>query len=75
MLAHRRRFLETVTELLARIRQADAEPAARHFVMTRDGGMAAGCLFDPSLIRDTFLRGVERLVQTHATTDPRPTGT
>ncbi|TDC85714.1 TetR/AcrR family transcriptional regulator [Nonomuraea deserti] len=74
VLAHRRWFLETATELLAEIRQADAEPAARHFVMMRDGAMAAGCLFDPALIRETFLRGVERLLQVHAATGGEPAG-
>ncbi|MER6825479.1 helix-turn-helix domain-containing protein [Streptosporangium sp. NPDC000563] len=69
VLAHRQWFLETVTELLAKVRETDADPAARHFVMMRDGAMAAGCLFDPALVCETFLRGVERLVQVHATTD------
>lgn len=69
VLAHRQWFLETVTELLARIRKAGARPAARHFVMMRDGAMATGCLFDPGLIRETFLRGVERLLEVYAATD------
>jgi AcrR family transcriptional regulator len=69
VLAHRQWFLETVTELLAKIRETGAEPAARHFVMMRDGAMAAGCLFDPVLICETFLHGVERLLQVYATTD------
>ncbi|GGL18894.1 TetR family transcriptional regulator [Sphaerisporangium melleum] len=69
VLAHRRWFLETVTELLATIQKAGAEPAARHFVMMRDGAMAAGCLFDPELICETFLRGVDRLLQVYAATD------
>ncbi|SNT49240.1 transcriptional regulator, TetR family [Streptosporangium subroseum] len=69
VLAHRQWFLETVTELLAKIREAGAEPAARHFVMMRDGAMAAGCLFDPALICETFLHGVERLLQVYAATD------
>ncbi|MER5647504.1 helix-turn-helix domain-containing protein [Streptosporangium sp. NPDC002524] len=66
VLAHRRWFLETVTEPLARIRETGAEPAARHFVMLRDGAMAAGCLFDPALICETFLHGVDRLLRVHA---------
>ncbi|MEU9019763.1 helix-turn-helix domain-containing protein [Actinomadura sp. NPDC048394] len=66
VLAHRQWFLDTVTELLARIGETPAEPAARHFVMLRDGAMAAGCLFDPHLICETFLRGVDDLLQTHA---------
>ncbi|MBO2458182.1 TetR/AcrR family transcriptional regulator [Actinomadura violacea] len=69
VIAHRRWFLDTVTELLARIREAPAEPAARHFVMLRDGAMAAGCLFDPELICETFLRGVDGLVRAHAAPD------
>jgi hypothetical protein len=31
--------------------------------MLRDGAMAAGCLFDPDLISDTFLHGVEGLIK------------
>jgi AcrR family transcriptional regulator len=65
VVAHRRWFLDTVTGLLARIRETPAEPAARHFVMLRDGAMAAGCLFDPGLVVDTFLRGVEGLLRAH----------
>ncbi|MGW6500580.1 TetR/AcrR family transcriptional regulator [Nonomuraea angiospora] len=69
VLAHRQWFLDTVTELLAKIQETGAEPAARHFVMMRDGAMAAGCLFDPVLICETFLHGVERLLQVYAATD------
>jgi len=66
VLAHRQWFLDTLTTLMASIRSAGAGPAAQHFVMLRDGAMAAGCLFDPALICETFLRGVEGLVRTHA---------
>ncbi|NIY62404.1 TetR/AcrR family transcriptional regulator [Streptomyces malaysiensis] len=66
VLAHRQWFLDTITELLAKIREQPAEPAARHFVMMRDGAMAAGCLFDPALVCETFLRGVEGLLKAHA---------
>ncbi|WP_211359593.1 hypothetical protein [Actinocorallia herbida] len=52
------------------IRQTEAGPAAQHFVMLRDGATAAGCLFDPVRIGDTFLRGVEGLVRTHAARRP-----
>jgi hypothetical protein len=38
--------------------------------MLRDGAMAAGCLFDPALICETFLRGVDGLVETHAARRP-----
>ncbi|MEU4680341.1 TetR/AcrR family transcriptional regulator [Micromonospora sp. NPDC023737] len=70
VLAHRQWFLETINSLLADIQESEAEPAARHFVMLRDGAMAAGCLFDPVLISETFLRGVEGLVRTHAARQP-----
>jgi len=66
VLAHRQWFLETITELLAGVREESAEPAARHFVMLRDGAMAEGCLFDPELVCETFLRGVEGLLRAHA---------
>jgi AcrR family transcriptional regulator len=65
VLAHRKWFLDTVTVLMGTIKQDKAEPAAQHFVMLRDGAMAAGCLFDPALICETFLRGVDGLVTTH----------
>lgn len=63
VLAHRRWFLDTVTDLLAQTSESTAEAAGRHFVMLRDGAMAAGCLFDPELISDTFLHGVEGLLK------------
>ncbi|MFF2330794.1 MULTISPECIES: TetR/AcrR family transcriptional regulator [unclassified Streptomyces] len=47
VLAHRRWFLNTVTDLLAQTSDVPAAPAARHLVMLRDGAMAAGCLVDP----------------------------
>jgi AcrR family transcriptional regulator len=71
VLAHRQWFLDTVTELLARVGESDgdgdgdsntdvtADAAGRHLVMLRDGAMAAGCLFDPELVSETFLHGVE----------------
>ncbi len=70
VLAHRQWFLDTVTALMAGIHEAEAEPAAQHFVMLRDGAMAAGCLLDPALICETFLRGVDGLVRTHAARRP-----
>ncbi|AGZ40894.1 TetR/AcrR family transcriptional regulator [Actinoplanes friuliensis] len=65
VLAHRQWFLDTIHTLMADIDRTKSEAAAQHFVMLRDGAMAAGCLFDPELICDTFLRGVEGLVLTH----------
>ncbi|MEU8708449.1 TetR/AcrR family transcriptional regulator [Streptomyces sp. NPDC048565] len=65
VLAHRQWFLDTVTELLAQAGHAPADAAGRHFVMLRDGAMAAGCLFDPELVCDTFLQAVEGILQRH----------
>ncbi|KOX19439.1 TetR family transcriptional regulator [Saccharothrix sp. NRRL B-16348] len=63
VLRHRQWFLATVTELLAATGETDPEPAARHFVMLRDGAMAAGCLTDPKPIGETFLHGIEELLK------------
>ncbi|MFE7169379.1 TetR/AcrR family transcriptional regulator [Streptomyces sp. NPDC057616] len=63
VLAHREWFLDTITQLLAEVGDAPAAPAARHLVMLRDGAMAAGCLFDPELISETFLQAVERILR------------
>ncbi|MBI0300787.1 TetR family transcriptional regulator, partial [Streptomyces sp. PRKS01-29] len=63
VLAHRQWFLDTVTALLAQVGDAPADEAARHLVMLRDGAMAAGCLFDPKLISETFLQGVEGILR------------
>ncbi|MEV0849418.1 TetR/AcrR family transcriptional regulator [Streptomyces sp. NPDC049954] len=63
VLAHRQWFLDTVTDLLTETGEAPADAAARHLVMLRDGAMAAGCLFDPELVSETFLRGVEGVLR------------
>ncbi|MET7404014.1 TetR/AcrR family transcriptional regulator [Streptomyces parvulus] len=63
VLAHRAWFLDTVTELLARTGDTPAEADGRHLVMLRDGAMAAGCLFDPELVSETFLDGVEGILR------------
>ncbi|MEU8401051.1 TetR/AcrR family transcriptional regulator [Nonomuraea sp. NPDC048892] len=68
VLTHRQWFLDTVTEQLARIEKSGSEAAARHFVMMRDGAMAAGCLFDPALICETLLHGSERLLEVYTAT-------
>jgi AcrR family transcriptional regulator len=62
VLEHRQWFLDTMVELFTDLGKIDAEPAARHFVMLRDGAMTAGCLTDPEPVRETFLRGVEGLL-------------
>ncbi|MQY40844.1 hypothetical protein SRB17_88770 [Streptomyces sp. RB17] len=66
VLAHREWFLNTVTELLEQVGDAPADADGRHLVMLRDGAMAGGCLFDPTLISDTFLHGVEGILQARA---------
>jgi AcrR family transcriptional regulator len=63
VLAHRQWFLNTVTDLLAETGDTPADAAGRHLVMLRDGAMAAGCLFDPKLVSETFLQGVEGILQ------------
>ncbi|MFE6527015.1 TetR/AcrR family transcriptional regulator [Streptomyces sp. NPDC057794] len=70
VLAHRQWFLDTVTELMGQAGCDPAETAGRHFVMLRDGAMAAGCLFDPGLICETFLNGVEDLLRTSVAATP-----
>jgi AcrR family transcriptional regulator len=62
VLAHRQWFQETVTGLLARVGDTPAELDGRHFVMLRDGAMAAGCLTDPGPIGDTFVEAVEGIL-------------
>jgi AcrR family transcriptional regulator len=62
VLRHRQWFLAALTELFSGTGKPDSEPAARHFVMLRDGAMAAGCLTDPKPICETFLRGIEGLL-------------
>ncbi|WP_307796192.1 TetR/AcrR family transcriptional regulator [Amycolatopsis sp. 195334CR] len=63
VLTHREWFSHTITEVLARIGDAPAEPAARHFVLLRDGAMATGCLSDPGPICESFLDGVQGLLR------------
>jgi AcrR family transcriptional regulator len=62
VLRHRQWFLATIAELFTDTGKPDPEPAAQHFVMLRDGAMAAGCLSDPKPICETFLRGIEGLL-------------
>lgn len=62
VLKHREWFLTTMIELFSGTGKIDPEPAARHFVMLRDGAMSSGCLTDPQPICATFLRGVEGLL-------------
>ncbi|WP_305787912.1 TetR/AcrR family transcriptional regulator [Symbioplanes lichenis] len=70
IIAHRQWFLDTLTTLMAQVAEDTSADAARHFVMLRDGAMAAGCLHDPALVADTFLRGIEGLVRIHGQRRP-----
>ena len=70
VLRHRQWFLAAMTELFTDTGKPDPEPAARHFVMLRDGAMAAGCLTDPEPICATFLRGVEGLLEYRSGLEP-----
>ncbi|MFF0345319.1 TetR/AcrR family transcriptional regulator [Kribbella sp. NPDC004875] len=72
VLKHREWFLTTMIELFSTTAKTDAEPAARHFVMLRDGAMTAGCLTDPERICTTFLRGVEGLLTYRSGLDSDP---
>lgn len=72
VLRHRQWFLAVLTELFAGTGKPDAEPAARHFVMLRDGAMSAGCLTDPKPVCETFLRGIEGLLQYRSRQQPDP---
>jgi AcrR family transcriptional regulator len=70
VLKHRQWFLATLTELFSDTGKIDPEPAARHFVMLRDGAMAAGCLTDPKPVCETFLRGIEGLLKYRSRQEP-----
>lgn len=73
VVAHRTWFLDTVSALFAQVGDGLAEPAGRHFVMLRDGAMAAGCLSDPDEVATTFLDGVEGLLWSRTVPGaPRP---
>ncbi|WP_062644245.1 TetR/AcrR family transcriptional regulator [Streptomyces maremycinicus] len=72
VLAHRQWFLETATELLEDAGHTPADAAGRHFVMLRDGAMAAGCLSDPAPICETFLHGVEGILAKATAPAPAP---
>lgn len=74
---HRDWFLGAVTGVLAQVGEGPADNAGRHFVMLRDGAMAAGCLADPEAVTETFLEGVEGLLWSRSvpgTHRPDPTG-
>ncbi|WP_280419806.1 TetR/AcrR family transcriptional regulator [Nocardia carnea] len=68
VLAHRQWFLDTITDIFAGVDHLPTERAARHFVMLRDGAMAAGCLGDPAPVCETFLHGVDELLNARTVT-------
>jgi len=74
ILAHREWFLRTVTDLLAQVGETPPELAGRHFVMLRDGAMVEGCLSDPVAVCDTFLQGVDGILQHRAGSTSRRSG-
>jgi AcrR family transcriptional regulator len=74
VLAHREWFLRTITDLLAQVGETPAELAGRHFVMLRDGAMAEGCLADPVEVCDTFLQGVDGILQHRTGSTSRRSG-
>jgi AcrR family transcriptional regulator len=59
---HRRWYQELIRRAFAQAGHPRPADAARHFVMLRDGAMAAGSLDSPTAARRTFSRGVEGLV-------------
>ena len=63
ILAHRTWFYETVRDQFSHVTDDRAEPAAKHFVMLRDGAMAEGCLADPENTISTFLRGIDGMLE------------
>jgi AcrR family transcriptional regulator len=62
VLEHRTWYYETVREQFRQVSEDKAEPAARHFVMLRDGAMAEGCLVGVEETTTTFLRGVDGML-------------
>jgi AcrR family transcriptional regulator len=62
VMKHREWFFSTIVDVFSETGKPDPEQAARHFVMMRDGAMAAGCLADPSEVCATLLRGTEGLL-------------
>lgn len=65
VLAHREWFASAITDLFAQTFHAPGDGTGRHFVMLRDGVMAAGYLGDPIVAGETFRRGVDGLLQLH----------
>jgi AcrR family transcriptional regulator len=63
VLAHREWFQTAITGLFTQAGHRSPERAGQHFVMLRDGVMAAGCLGDPIVAGETFTRGIEGILR------------
>lgn len=63
VLEHRAWFLETMTHLFDEAGAPEPTPAAQHFVMLRDGAMAAGCFSEPQEVAAVLFRGVDRMLK------------
>ncbi|MEV6412171.1 TetR/AcrR family transcriptional regulator [Kribbella sp. NPDC051718] len=72
VLAHRNWFATTIATLFSDLGDANPQPPARHFVMLRDGAMTAGCLTNPEEVCNTFVRGVEGLLNYRTATTAKP---
>ncbi len=59
---HRAWFLDVVTEIIEKIAPAEAEPAARQFVMLRDGAMVAGYTEEQEVAARSLREGTENLL-------------
>ena len=71
VLEHRAWFLDTMTDLFGQAGAPEPTSAAQHFVMIRDGAMAAGCLSEPQDVAAVLLRGVDRMLIVMGLSTPR----
>jgi AcrR family transcriptional regulator len=69
---HRKWFKRTALSLFTAAGHPEAERAARHFVMLRDGAMVGGYLEGARQARDTLRRGVESVLLSMSSTAARP---
>ena len=63
VLTHRTWFQTTITDLFTQTRNASGTVPGRHFVMLRDGVMAAGCLGNSTEAGAVFLHVVDHMVK------------
>ena len=62
VLEHRAWFFGVIHRLLVAADDSDADRAARHFVMLRDGAMVTGYLGDRDLAGETLTRGIQGIL-------------